>query len=327
MTNIGFIDKVRETLADLDMITAGDRVYVGLSGGADSVSLLHALRELSAELGFTVAAVHIDHGLRGAESDGDMRFCVELCEKLGIPLELRRLDIAGIKAKHESVEECARRARYQAFSEVVGNDILATAHNLNDNAETVLMNLMRGTGIKGLCGIPPKRGNIIRPLIRCSRAEVEEYCRLNDLTYVTDSTNLSDEYTRNRIRHILLPEMLKINPSLPETIRRMTETLRSDRDYLEGLADAALESSARGRGYAAAELAELPLPIKSRAVSKILSEGGIEPSALRINTALSLLDKRSARYNPCRDRFFTIRKGICFIEKTEQHYRKHDKSP
>lgn len=309
------------------MISAGETVCVGLSGGADSVSLLFALRELGGELGFGVRAVHINHGLRGEESERDMRFCERLCGELGIALEVRRLDLAAVKTKHESLEECARKARYQAFDEVMRGDKLATAHNLNDNAETVLLNLMRGTGLRGLCGIPPKRGSIIRPLIRCSRAEVEEYCRENSLSYVTDSTNLSDDYTRNRVRHAILPEMLKINPSLPDTISRMTELLRGDSDFLEELAANALADSACGRGYRAAELAKLPKPIKSRAVRKILSDGDIEPSALRINTALSLLNERSARFNPCRDRFFTIRKGICFVEKKEQHYRKLDKKP
>lgn len=327
MTNADFIDKIRTTLAEYDMLSEGETVCVGLSGGADSVSLLFALRELSGELGFGVRAVHIEHGLRGEESEGDMRFCERLCGELGVDLEVRRLDLANVKEKHESIEECARKARYKAFEEVMRGDKLATAHNLNDNAETVLLNLMRGTGLRGLCGIPPKRGSIIRPLIRCSRGEVEEFCRGNGLEYVTDSTNLSDDYTRNRVRHAILPEMLKINPSLPDTISRMTDMLRTDSVFLEELAEKALAECACGKGWSAAELDRLPTPVKSRAVRKILSDGDIEPSALRINTALSLLNRRSARFNPCRDRFFTIRKGICFVEKTEQHYRKLDKKP
>lgn len=327
MTENEFIDKIRETVAQYEMVSKGETVCVGLSGGADSVSLLHALKKLGDELGFKVRAVHINHGLRGEESERDMRFCERLCGELGIDIEVRRLNLAAAKEKHESLEECARKARYEAFAEVVGEDRLATAHNLNDSAETVLLNLMRGTGLKGLCGIPPKRGNIIRPLIRCSRAEVEEYCRVSGLSYVTDSTNLSDDYTRNKVRHRIIPEMLKINPALPDVISRMTELLREDSDYLEALAEKALADSAFGMGYRAEELARLPNPIKSRAVRKILSDGGIEPSALRINTAISLLNKRSARFNPCRNRFFTIRRGICFVEKVEQHYKKHYKNP
>ena len=326
MTENEFVEKIKETVLLYEMISEGETVCVGLSGGADSVSLLTALKRLGGELGFGVRAVHINHGLRGEESERDMRFCEQLCGELGIALEVRRLDLAAAKEKHESLEECARKARYEAFFEVVGGDKLATAHNLNDNAETVLLNLMRGTGLKGLCGIPPKRGNIIRPLIRRSRAEVEEYCRVKGLSYVTDSTNLSDDYTRNKVRHRIIPEMLKINPALPDVISRMTELLREDSDYLEDLAASALADSAFGRGYRAEELAGLPNPIKSRAVRKILSDGGVEPSALRINTAISLLNKRSARFNPCRNRFFTIRKGICFVERVEQHYRKLDKS-
>lgn len=325
MTENEFIDRIRETVSRYGMISKGETVCVGLSGGADSVSLLFALKKLGGELGFKVRAVHINHGLRGEESERDMRFCERICGELGIDIEVRRLNLAAEKEKHESLEERARKARYKAFAEAAGEDRLATAHNLNDNAETVLLNLMRGTGLKGLCGIPPKRGNIIRPLIRCSRAEVEEYCRANGLSYVTDSTNLSDDYTRNKVRHGIIPEMLKITPALPDVISRMAELLREDSDYLEELAEGALADSAFGRGYRAGELAKLPPPIKSRAVRRILSDGGIEPSALRINTAVSLLNKRSARFNPCRDRFFTIRKGVCFVEKIEQHYRKLDK--
>ncbi|MGN1423114.1 MAG: ATP-binding protein, partial [Oscillospiraceae bacterium] len=201
---------------------------------------------------------------------------------------------------------------------------LATAHNSNDCAETVLLNLMRGTGLKGLCGIPPVRGNIVRPLIYCTRAEVEDYLAALGEGFVTDRTNLSDDYTRNKVRHLIIPEMLKINTALFDGMTRMTASLREDSDYLEEQARLALSRAEKGRGWDAAALSELPPPIRSRAVRIILSGGGIEPSALRINTAASLLDKRSARYNPCKDRFFTIRKGVCFVEKTEQHIRRHE---
>lgn len=325
MTKIDFTAKVRKAVTDFEMVSPGDIVYAALSGGADSVSLLYVLRDLREELGITLRAVHINHRLRGEESDRDMLFCEELCGKLGVPLEIRQLDLSKCREKHESLEECARKARYDAFSEVTEGYTarLATAHNANDCAETVLLNIMRGTGLKGLCGIPPTRNGIIRPLIYCSRAEVEEYCGANGLSYVTDSTNLSDDYTRNRVRRFILPEMLKINGSFLEAISRMTGTLREDSAYLETLAEQALTSARTDRGWRAAELAALPKPVRSRAVKKILSDGGIEPSALRINTAMELLNQRSARFNPCRDRFFTIRKGICYVEHCEQHYRKN----
>lgn len=325
-----FIDKVRQTIVDYDMLSGVTAVCTALSGGADSVSLLLAMKALSEEHGFTLSACHLNHGLRDAESDGDQRFCEELCARLQIPLITKKVNIAEFSDKHESVEETARRVRYGFFRETLNtlgeNAVLATAHTANDNAETVLINAIRGTGLAGLCGIPPVRGlgefSVIRPLLGCTRTDVEKFLTEKDQSYVTDSTNLSEEYTRNKIRHRVLPEIAEINPSVLEVFGRMCKSLREDNAFLEETAERALTENRTGRGYNALELSKLPAPIRSRAVRRILMEGGIEPSALRINTAAELLTKRSARYNPCKDRFFTIRKGVCFVEKIEQHYRR-----
>lgn len=329
MTNISFTDKVKKAVNDFDMFGHGCAVAVALSGGADSVSLLCALKSLESELGITIHACHLNHSMRGEESDADMQFCEKLCERLGVPLTAEKIDVVKFRQKHESSEECARRIRYdffdRALSSLGGGARLATAHNSNDCAETVLLNLMRGTGLKGLCGIPPVRGRIVRPLIYCTRAEVEEYLAALGESYVTDRTNLSDNYTRNKIRHAIIPEMLKINGALFDGMTRMTSTLREDSAYLESMAQEALIRAEKGRGWDAAALATLPSPIRSRAVQMILSGGGIEPSALRISTACELLTRRSGRYNPCKDRFFTIRKGVCFVEVTEQHIRRLEK--
>lgn len=328
---MGFISNVSAAIERFDMLHSGDTAVVALSGGADSVSLLCALCTLSEKLGVEVRAVHINHCLRAEESERDMRFCEELCNRLDVPLTVYRIDVAAQQQKHESLEECARKARYNAFSETldkIGERArLATAHNAGDSAETMLINLTRGTGLKGLCGVPPVRGKIIRPLIYCTRGMVEEYLREIGQNWVTDSTNLSDDYTRNKIRHIIIPEMEKINGAFIETVSRAQDSLRADSDFLCDLARQELDKARRGRGWDAAALDALAAPIKSRAVREILISGGIEPSALRINTALSLLSKRSARFNPCKNRFFTIRKGVCFVEEVEQHYKKHEKLP
>lgn len=344
-----FAQTVKAAIEKYSMLQSGDTVVVALSGGADSVSLLCALQEISeeryeeqgaelaekrgAEIGnkleFSLAAVHINHCLRGEESDRDMRFCEELCARLNIPLEVCVINVREHQQKHESLEECARRERYNAYNKVLErygeHARLATAHNAGDSAETMLINLMRGTGLKGLCGVPPVRGRIIRPLIYSTREMVEDYLRKRSQNWVTDSTNLSDDYTRNKVRHIIIPEMERINPALFRTISREQESLREDSDYLCEAAIRELDNARSGKGWDAAKLAALPSPIKSRAVREILISGGIEPSALRINTAISLLPKRSARFNPCRGKFFTIRKGICFVENMEQHYKKHEK--
>ena len=327
-----FIEKVMAAIADHGMLNGEERVCVALSGGADSVSLLMALCSVKDDLGVEVCACHLNHGLRGADSDSDEQFCRELCGSLNVPLYTKKTDVAALARKHESTEEAARKARYEFFEEALehfGGSVLATAHNANDNAETVLLNLTRGTGLKGLCGIPPVRRfgqtgerRVIRPLMYCERGEIEEYLRSIGQSYVTDKTNLSEDYTRNKIRRRVLPGLAEINPSIAGVIGRMTRNLRADSEFLEGLARKALEEAREGRGWNALALSKLPDPIKARAVRRILIGGGIEPSALRIDTAISLLEKRSARFNPCKDRFFTIRKGVCFVEHIVQNYRR-----
>ena len=329
----GFIAKVMSALADYGMLSGARSVCAALSGGADSVSLLIALCSVKSELGVDIFACHLNHGLRGADSDSDEQFCRELCERLGVPLYVRKIDVSALVRKHESVEEAARKARYAFFEEALASFgdgcVLATAHNANDNAETVLLNLTRGTGLKGLCGIPPVRRlgqagerRVIRPLINCGRGEIEEYLREAEQGYVTDKTNLSEDYTRNKIRRRVLPELADIDPSIVGVIGRMTRNLRCDSEFLEEQARMALEQTREGRGWNAMAISKLPRPIKARVVRRILMQGGVEPSALRIDTAISLLTKRSARFNPCKDRFFTIRKGICFVEHIVQNYRR-----
>ena len=323
--------KVKSAISDYNMLNGAKRVCAALSGGADSVSLLHIMRDLSSDLGIEICACHLNHGLRGVESDSDECFFRDLCERLNVPLYVEKICVSDYSQKHESLEETARRVRYDFFVKALdyfGEDcVLATAHNANDNAETVLLNLTRGTGLKGLCGIPPMRHfgtlnerRVIRPLINCSRNEIEEYLREIGQDYVTDKTNLSEDFSRNKIRRKILPLLSEINPSVVSVIGRTTENLRTDSEYLETLADKALEETREGRGWNAAAIAKLPQPIRARVVRKILISGGIEPSTLRIETAISLLEKRSARFNPCKNRFFTIRKGVCFTEYIVQRY-------
>ncbi len=319
-----FIGKVRAALSEFSAVKAAKTVVCGLSGGADSTALLLAMKAVSGEFGFTTAACHLNHGLRGEDSDSDERFCTELCEKFEIPLYKRRENVREYSEKHESLEETARKVRYDFFEEALThfgeNAVLATAHNANDNAETVLLNLIRGTGLRGLCGIPRERGQIIRPFLDIERGEIEEFLAENRQNFVTDKTNFSVEYTRNKIRAKLIPEIMEINPSFLTTIGRMTKNLRIDEQYFEQTTEKVLEESKCGRGYLAEKIDECAEPIKVRAVKKILANGGVEPSALRIRTAISLLKNRSARYNPCKNRFFTIRKRICFMEEIEQHF-------
>ena len=192
-------DKVLTWMHAQEMTQPGDTVVCAVSGGADSVCMLHVLLSLRDTLGITVEAAHFNHHLRGKESDRDEAFVRQLCETLGVHLYVDGGDVQSRAARtHESMEEAARKLRYAFFSSLPG--LIATAHTQDDNLETVLLNLTRGTGLTGLCGIPPKRENLIRPLLPCSRAEIEDYLEKNGLSYVTDSSNLLPDVRRSRPR-------------------------------------------------------------------------------------------------------------------------------
>ena len=233
--------KVLKTLSDHKMLANTDEIIVGFSGGADSVCLLHILNELKDVLGYSLKAVHINHGIRGDEADADEDFAKNFCLKFKIPFESFGFNcVEEAKKNKESLEECGRRLRYESFNKLCGkNSKIATAHNVNDNAETIIFNIARGTSIKGLCGIPFTRDNIIRPLLNCSRQEIECYCKVHGLSFVTDSTNMSVEYSRNKIRHLILPVLEELNPSclssfiaLSDNARQVTEFLKYNSDNL-----------------------------------------------------------------------------------------------
>lgn len=226
------LEKVKNTISKYDMLSPSDSVLVGLSGGADSVALLVCLTEL----GYNVSAMHINHNLRGEESDRDERFCVELCKNLGIHLTVKNVDVKGYcQGNKLGIEEGARELRYRSFS-TAKTDKICTAHTLSDSVETMLINLIRGTALKGLCGVPNKRGNIVRPLIDCTREEVEAFLSERNIGYVTDSTNNSNDYTRNKIRHLVVPKLAEIskeqNGSLYQNISKTLNSIKLDEDYL-----------------------------------------------------------------------------------------------
>jgi len=233
------IDKVRRTITEHNLIEKGENVLVGVSGGPDSICLLHILDYLSDELDIkNILAMHVNHMLRGEESDADEEYVKELCETLGIKLFSVAINVKEIAEKTNlSIEEAAREARYNKFkalAEKIGNCKIAVAHNRNDQAETVLMNIIRGTGLDGLKGIDYKRGNIIRPLLDVDRKEIEEYCIRHNLKPRTDSTNLMNIYTRNKIRLDVIPYINEnFNVDIIENIVRMADLVRDDISYLK----------------------------------------------------------------------------------------------
>ncbi len=270
------LEKIRATTEKYNMLEEGETVCCALSGGADSVALLLALSELSPELRITVAAVHINHMLRGAESDRDEAFCRGLCERLGVPLTVFRKDAAAFShSLGVSVETGAREMRYGIFSQLPA-DKISTAHNLNDNAETVLFRMARGTGLKGLTGIPPVRGKIIRPLLFCTRGEIEAFLAEKDQDFVTDSTNLSDGYSRNRIRHRIMPEMEAVHGAFPKCAAAMTVSLAEDEDFLS-------REAARQKN---ADLRELHPAVGKRVIINLLKSHKLKTSAEKVSEIL-----------------------------------------
>ncbi len=265
------IEKVLDAINQFSLLNSGDTVTVALSGGADSVALLHALWSLKEKLSITVKAAHLNHGIRGGEADRDEAFVIRMCEKFNIPLVTETVDIPTLaKQNGQSVELCAREVRYNFLSRNA-DGLVATAHTASDNIETVLLNLTRGSGIKGLCGIPPKRDNFIRPLIFCSRYDIEKYCIDNSLSFVTDSTNLTDDYTRNKIRHKVVTALKEINPSLEDALIRATDILRQDAAALETLANETFFKCESEIGLVAEVLKTVPEAVAKRAIIKYVN--------------------------------------------------------
>lgn len=221
-----FITKVRETIISHALFDDNATVLVALSGGADSVALARVLTES----GYACKALHCNFHLRGDESDRDEKFVRELCARLGIQCLVRHFDTAAYSRQHGvSIEMAARDQRYQWFAQCIDDkmgDVVAVAHNADDNVETFLINMTRGSGIKGLSGIPIRNGAIVRPLLNVSRKEITDYLAQLNQDFVTDSTNLEDEFTRNKFRLNIIPLLEQINPSFKSTIAQTTERLR-----------------------------------------------------------------------------------------------------
>ena len=228
---------VKEYIKSYDMIDEGERVLVGLSGGADSVCLLCVLKRL----GTDVTAVHINHGIRGKEADGDEEFCRKLCEDMKIPFAVFHKDIKALAIEEKlTVEEAGRKYRYECFENQAlkfGATKIAVAHNKNDFVETVIFNMTRGTGLNGLSGIKPVRDNIIRPLLGVERCEIEDYLGELGQEYRIDSTNLSKDYDRNKIRHIVIPTLLELNQGAVKHIYEMAMEAQEDYGFIKETAD------------------------------------------------------------------------------------------
>ena len=272
-------NKIDEAVCRYGMVGIYDGAIVGFSGGADSSALLHYLKDRCKCL----LAVHVNHMIRGEEAERDQAHCERICAKYGVELKVFRVDVPKLsRERGVGLEEAARDARYSIFGDLLAKNpqykCIVTAHNANDNAETVVFNLVRGAGANGLCGIKPVFGKVYRPLIHLSRNEIIGYCVDNNIEYVTDSTNSDTDYTRNRIRHMVLPQLFEINPGFLDSCARMGEVLRGDEEYIAAQADDVL-AQAKGGSLSKKEAQGVPKAVMAR-VLKALSGVNLDYKAV-----------------------------------------------
>ena len=274
---------ILETIRERCLIPPGSSLILGLSGGADSVCLLSCLQDLKDLLKLQLKAVHVNHSLRGEEAERDQGFCEELCREKGIPFEAVRVDVAAlVREKGLSTEEAARVLRYEALRERAGKDgLIAVAHHADDQAETILFHLIRGTGLKGMRGMEYRSGNVIRPLLDVTREEILRTVAERRLPYVTDSTNESPDYARNRIRHVILPELSGLNRAAARHLLEAGEKAGAAEEFLEDCAARKAEELAV-KGEKTGEvrvlrkkLAAEPQILRRYVIIRLLSEAGV----------------------------------------------------
>ena len=293
-----FPSRYREFSRTHGLFNEKDTVVVAVSGGVDSMVLLDLF---SRERGLTVAAGHFNHGLRGEESEADERFVAERARAYGIPFHAGRADTAAEAARRGvGVQEAARDLRYDflfRIREAAGARRIATAHHADDNAETILLHLFRGSGVQGMSGIPVERDGIIRPLLFAEREEIEEYARIEHIPFRTDSSNAKDGYTRNAVRHHVLPLLKElVSPSVVENINRSGDNFRTLAAYLQDETKNVLRSCTVGRDadglrLSVQELLERPLFLRQHAVLAAVEEmSGARPASERVGAVLALLD-------------------------------------
>lgn len=285
------IDKVIRTVEKYRMLPEGGRVIAALSGGSDSMAMLTALLMLRERYSFTLEAAHVNHCLRGEQADSDERFVRDYCEKQGIKLHVLRADVAAeAKQNGEGLEEAGRRIRYAFFDSLGEDAVIATAHNLSDKVETFLFNFARGSSLRGLCSIPAVRGRIIRPIINCTKAEILRFCEENSVDFVTDATNADIKYSRNRIRHTVIPQLKSVNPAFERSAAGCMELLSRDEDFLTRSARSLLDSARFEGGCSAHVLAEAHPALGCRAIAMTVEEHtGVTPEREAVERLLSLL--------------------------------------
>ncbi len=309
--------KVERAILDYKMQNAYENVIVGFSGGADSSALLHYFAKKAKKL----VCVHINHMIRGAEADRDEAFCRDICKKYGIEFVCHKIDIPTLaNQKGKGLEETAREERYRVFSEECEKrnfDAILTAHNANDNTESVIFNLARGSGANGISGIKPVNGKVMRPLIYATRQEILNYCHENSIEYVTDSTNEDIDYTRNYIRHQIVPMLEKLNPALSDSVARLASSIRADEDFILKEAKCFIKQNCEENKILPKKFESLHESVKVR-VLKILS--GVNLDNKSIKACLEFMPKNQSGdvINLCKGVSLKMESGYAVFINTKE---------
>ncbi len=285
MKSVSLPEKVFAFTQENALFFAPCHALVAVSGGPDSMALLHLLQHWP-QPGLTLSVAHLNHGLRGANAARDEAFVRAYCSRHRLALTVYTEDVAGFAAgAHRSLEEAGRMLRYQRFEALrteIGADVLLTAHTASDQVETVLMHLMRGCGIDGLCGIPAARDAIRRPLLCCRREEILAYCRQHQVPFVIDETNDDARYTRNRVRNELIPLMQSIQPAADQALLRLADHAKEETAFLNARAQKQLDRLTQKDGTAAPALLALEPPLRRRILRALLRRAGV-PSVEQVH--------------------------------------------
>lgn len=306
-----FEKKVLSTLQEYKMINGKSRILTAVSGGADSVSLLLSLNSLSVKLGFSVFVCHLNHGIRAQTAERDEKFTKKLAEKLSLPFYSEKVNIPELyKNTHISLEAAARNERYAFFERAAyyfNADKIATAHTMSDNAETVIFNICRGSGTEGLCGIPPVRDNFIRPLIKMSRIEVENYLAALSQDFVIDETNYDEEYSRNFLRHSVIPKLKTLNPSLEDALFRLSESSRKDREYFDSLLSVFSEKEC----HTLNDIMDLPQAVRLRYIKNLCKNYSVKEIMTGGSHINALANAAEKTFSDMKTRYISLPDNLC----------------